>query len=70
MLVRGYGHDPGHDPAWSRANRLLDDPEWRVRLEAVGRAPMEAVAPLVDDPDRDVRERVSERLTHYLQAKE
>ncbi len=24
MLVRGYGHDPVHDPAWSRANRLLD----------------------------------------------
>jgi hypothetical protein len=52
------------------AARLLGDPEWRVRLEAAGRAPMEAVAALVDDPDRDVRERVRNRLTDFLRAKE
>jgi len=44
------------------AARMLDDPDWRVRLGAVERAPLEAIRASVGDEDKDVREQVWARL--------
>jgi hypothetical protein len=41
---------------------MLGDPDWRVRLGAVERAPLDAIRALADDADRDVREQVQDRL--------
>jgi hypothetical protein len=42
--------------------RRLADPEWWVRLAAVGQAPLEALPALLDDPECEVREAARARL--------
>jgi hypothetical protein len=44
------------------AAALLQDPEWWVRLAAVGNAPTDLLPPLADDPEPEVRDAVRARL--------
>ncbi len=46
--------------------RCWQDDDWVVRLEAVQRAPLEAIAELVDDVEPDVRAAVRQRLSEFL----
>jgi len=45
---------------------MLADGDWVVRLEAVQRVPLEAVAEMVDDAEPDVRAAVRQRLNEFL----
>ncbi len=49
---------------------MLADVDWLVRFEAVLRAPLDAIAELVDDAEPDVRAAVYRRLNGFLQEDE
>jgi hypothetical protein len=48
------------------AAQMLSDADWVVRLEAAQRAPLDAIAGLVDDVEPDVRAAVRQRLDEFL----
>ena len=50
------------------ATTFLQDPEWWVRLAAVGNAPLDFLPALANDPEPEVREAVQARLNEAQAA--